>query len=147
MAIEDEDDIWKKVTSGVKPYAAKKEKILAAGNTAKKTPRKKAAAAKNNYSSAPLKAKTKRIDARLDLHGMCQTKAFSALKKFINLALKNNYTKLLIITGKGKEEEGVLRKMLPLWLEAEPFKNHIMSIEQASPQDGGAGAFYIKLKK
>ena len=36
---------------------------------------------------------------------------------------------------------GVLRRKVPEWLKDEPLKSHILAISQASPKDGGGGAF------
>ena len=86
------------------------------------------------------------IDGRLDLHGMTQGEAHAALRRFIALAGKNEWRTLLVITGKGRVTEGggVLRRMLPLWLEE--FSS-VLATSPAQPKDGGSGAFYLRLRK
>src|SRR4051812_20624554 len=62
----------------------------------------------------------KPIDARLDLHGMTQTRAHSALKSFLQRASSDGLSFVLIITGKGAQASesgrGVLRRYVPEWL-------------------------------
>ena len=62
----------------------------------------------------------KEIDARIDLHGMTQTRAHRALFGFLQRAHHDGLTFVLVITGKGKigaeSERGVLRRQVPQWL-------------------------------
>ena len=44
----------------------------------------------------------KQIDARLDLHGMTQTRAHRALSSFLHRSHGDGLTFVLVITGKGK---------------------------------------------
>lgn len=87
------------------------------------------------------------IDARIDLHGMTQAEAFDALTHFMAAQVKMGRRNLLIITGKGKDMQGVLRTNLPHWLETLPEARHIRALRPAAPQHGGHGAFYVLLKK
>ncbi len=86
------------------------------------------------------------VEGRIDLHGMTQVKAHDALMRFITSAAKTGKRTLLVITGKGRLSEGggVLRRMLPLWLEENP---HVLALTPAQPKDGGGGAFYLRLRK
>jgi DNA-nicking Smr family endonuclease len=52
-----------------------------------------------------------------------------------------------IITGKGERGEGVLRQALPRWLAEAPNAGRILALEQAQARHGGAGAFYVLLRK
>lgn len=89
------------------------------------------------------------IDAKLDLHGMTQTEAQKALKQFLSQAHDFGQRCVLVITGKGALSRGggVLRKMVPLWLNQFPNRNHILSFSYSRPSDGGTGALYILLKR
>lgn len=90
-----------------------------------------------------------KIDKKIDLHGMTQAAAKAALEKFILTAQKQDKRTLLIITGKGSRSTGggVLRRMLPHWLELPPLKGITLALTPARPEDGGEGAFYLRLRK
>lgn len=91
------------------------------------------------------------IEARIDLHGMTKAQAHDALKSFISGCWNAEKRVLLVITGKGgrsaESGEGVLRKTLPLWLRDTDIAHKILSFHQARPQHGGAGAFYVLLRR
>jgi DNA-nicking Smr family endonuclease len=56
---------------------------------------------------------------------------------------------LLIVTGKGARGggEGVLRQALPRWLNMPDLRERVLAFASAHPRHGGAGAFYILLKR
>lgn len=87
------------------------------------------------------------IDARLDLHGMRQDEAYGALNAFIARQIKAGHRCLLIITGKGRAGTGVLRTKLADWLAASQHAAQILALRPAALRHGGAGAFYVILKK
>jgi DNA-nicking Smr family endonuclease len=99
----------------------------------------------------PLNSHTKRAvqrgklkaSAELDLHGMRQHEAADAVADFMQYAIDRHYPAIRIITGKG----AVLREALPHWLDAPALRQHILSINHATPQEGGTGAFLILLRK
>ena len=82
----------------------------------------------------------KEIDARLDLHGMTQTRAHS-----------DGLTFVLIITGKGKmgaeSERGVLRRQVPQWLSLPEFRSLVVGFEEAHIGHGGEGALYVRIRR
>ncbi len=84
------------------------------------------------------------IEATLDLHGMTQAEAYTALLSFLKRAHGKNYRCILIITGKGKENMGVLRQNLPSWLAEH---DTVLKTAPARPKDGGSGAFYVYLRR
>ena len=87
------------------------------------------------------------IDARLDLHGLSQLQARQRLQQFIYQSLQLHHRTLLIITGKGKAGRGVLREQVPIWLAEAPLNDVIIAFGPSRPQDGGAGALYVRLKR
>ncbi|MDD3029300.1 MAG: Smr/MutS family protein [Alphaproteobacteria bacterium] len=87
------------------------------------------------------------VEARLDLHGKTQSEAFEALADFMRASVCRGYRRLLIVTGKGRLGKGVLRDKLKEWLGRLPEASRIMALRQAAPRHGGAGAFYVLLKK
>jgi DNA-nicking Smr family endonuclease len=100
------------------------------------------------------------IDARLDLHGLTQANAERRLRTFLLRARVDGLRTVLIITGKGAErdaddghiafgrsERGVLRRSVPLWLEAPELRDCVAGIAPAHVRHGGSGALYIHLRK
>jgi DNA-nicking Smr family endonuclease len=93
----------------------------------------------------------KQIDARLDLHGMTQTRAHHALSSFLRRAHSDGLTFVLIITGKGKigaeSERGVLRRQVPQWLSLPEFRALVVGFEEAHIGHGGEGALYVRIRR
>ena len=89
------------------------------------------------------------IQARLDLHGMTQAEAHSALDGFVRRSQATGRRAILIITGKGAVSAGggVLRRAVPRWLHEPPLRELVLAIREAQPKDGGEGALYVLLRK
>lgn len=100
-------------------------------------------------TEARLKGGRLPIEGRIDLHGMTQEKAHGALMAFVRRALKDGKRTLLVITGKGDAQKntGILRRLLPMWLEESEFSRDVLALAQAQPKDGGGGAFYLRLRR
>jgi DNA-nicking Smr family endonuclease len=68
---------------------------------------------------------------------------------------------VLVITGKGGEQalsdhlarvldermRGVLRRMVPVWLQEPEFSAIVVSFTSAGARHGGDGAFYVQLRR
>ena len=93
----------------------------------------------------------KQIEARLDLHGMTQTRAHRALAGFLQRAHSDGLTFVLVITGKGKmgidSERGVLRRQVPQWLGQPEFRALVVGFEEAHIGHGGEGALYVRVRR
>lgn len=95
------------------------------------------------------------IDGRIDLHGMRQHEARAALHRFIAARFAKGDRTLLVITGKGLKktdptnvfERGVLRHMLPRWLNEPDLAPLIAGYEVSAQHHGGEGAYYVRLKR
>jgi DNA-nicking Smr family endonuclease len=112
---------------------------------------------------APVERKTlqalrrgrKDVDSVIDLHGMRQEEAHFALLSFLHRAQSSGHALVLVITGKGGaavtqglfEERGVLRRMVPHWLRLPDLRHLVIGFEEASPQHGGSGALYVRLRR
>ncbi|MGO4387743.1 Smr/MutS family protein [Microvirga sp. 2YAF29] len=111
---------------------------------------------------APVERKTlvalrrgrKEVDSVIDLHGMRQEEAHFALLRFLHQAQNSGYSVVLVITGKGGaatgglfDERGVLRRMVPHWLRLPDLRSLVVGFEEASPQHGGSGAIYVRLRR
>ncbi|MEM9063153.1 MAG: Smr/MutS family protein [Pseudomonadota bacterium] len=95
-------------------------------------------------------------DARIDLHGMTAERAHRACLRFLADALSGGARVVLVITGKGRRPDdgdimrrgtGILRESLPGWLKSSPLGHSIVGIYEAHQKHGGAGAFYVYLKR
>ncbi len=92
------------------------------------------------------------IENRLDLHGFTQREAHAELQAFLAHSQERNYRVVLLITGKGQrgpleERTGVLRRLVPEWLNEPSMRRRIVALAPARPQHGGDGAYYLYLKK
>ena len=104
--------------------------------------------------------KNKNLKVRsIDLHGYTLDEANKTIEAFINKAFSENINKLIIVTGKGLHSEnekdpyvskdlGILKYSVPEFINNNAnLMNMINEITDAKIEDGGAGAFYIFLKK
>lgn len=94
------------------------------------------------------------VEKTLDLHGLTQAEAHRRLVRFLNAASADGARLALVITGKGGRaaegeapRTGVLRMRFLDWIEEAPVRGLIARVSQARARDGGAGAFYVFLKR
>ena len=87
------------------------------------------------------------IEARLDLHGKTQDQALHALRGFINNSYSSGKRNILVITGKGNKNDGILKNQVPRWLNDSGVRERIIMFSYAKPKHGGDGALYILLRK
>ncbi|MBL8677413.1 MAG: Smr/MutS family protein [Alphaproteobacteria bacterium] len=101
------------------------------------------------YSFQRREVRQIRIEAQLDLHGLSLEKAYDVLEQFLKRAQERHFRTILVITGKGSlSEEHTLRHQLPRWLEETPLKSVVSSYHHpARLHHGGAGAYYVRLRK
>ena len=95
----------------------------------------------------------------IDLHGYTLDEANKKIEEFINKSFSENVNKLIIVTGKGLHSEneknpyiskdlGILKYSVPEFItNNKDLISKINEITDAKVEDGGAGAFYIYLKK
>lgn len=90
------------------------------------------------------------IEARLDLHGLRQSEAHTALRGFLQRCFAKRLRFVLVITGKGRAgddgDRGVLRRNVPRWLDEPEMRSIVVSVGAAHARHGGDGAFYIQLR-
>lgn len=88
------------------------------------------------------------IAASIDLHGYTQDRAQAALASFLRRQHAEHARVVIVVTGKGRDgEEGVLKRRLPHWLDAPDLRPLIAGYAQAHRNHGGAGAYYVFLKR
>ena len=108
-----------------------------------------------------IKNKEKKISKTklLDLHGYTLEKANVIVESFINKNCKEGTNKLVIVTGKGlhskndadpfvSKDLSILKYSVPEFISNNKnLMKIIYEMKDAKIEDGGAGAFYIFLKK
>jgi DNA-nicking Smr family endonuclease len=87
------------------------------------------------------------IGARLDLHGYDQDRARAAVESFLRRAWDEGYRSVLVITGKGVQGDGILRRSAPEWLAAPHLSEIVAGVSEAHRRHGGEGALYVALKR
>jgi len=101
------------------------------------------------------------IEALLDLHGMRQNEAHGALRAFLQRAQAGGLRFVTVVTGKGsprprnddamiycdREERGVLRRMVPMWLGEADFRALVVAWTPAGRGHGGEGALYVQVRR
>ena len=95
----------------------------------------------------------------IDLHGYTLNEANKTIEQFINRAHKEKINKLIVVTGKGLHSQNekdpyvsrdlsILKYSVPEFIRNNSaLMKKINTIQDASIEDGGTGAFYIYLKK
>ena len=87
------------------------------------------------------------LEGRIDLHGMTQAQAHTRLYSFLDSARKSGKRTVLVITGKGKLGEGILRSAVPRWLEEERFRKLVTGYRESHRSHGGDGALYVRVRR
>jgi len=87
------------------------------------------------------------IDGRIDLHGMTQAQAHSLLLQFLVQSHAAGDRMVMVITGKGRLREGILRNAVPNWLREPVFSNYVSAFRSAHITHGGEGALYVRLRR
>jgi DNA-nicking Smr family endonuclease len=170
---EEERALWERVAKEIKPLRKKPRSGEAAAASAEataaakpETPPKSLPPGKMQRATEPkapplaqlgrreraqLSRGRKRIDARLDLHGMTQTRAHRELFGFLQRAHRDGLAFVLVITGKGRAgvdpERGVLRRQVPQWLSLPEFRSLVVGFEEAHIGHGGEGALYVRIRR
>ena len=110
---------------------------------------------KDNKLSKKITFKTRSID----LHGYTLEDANKSIESFIIKSYQDKINKLIVITGKGIHSQNeknpyvsknlsILKYSVPEFIENDTeLMKKIIDIKDAEIKDGGAGAFYIYLKR
>ena len=95
----------------------------------------------------------------IDLHGYTLQQANKSIEEFIKKSHEEKINKLIVVTGKGihsqnekdpyvSKDLSILKYSVPEFISKnKSLMNIIYEIKDAKIEDGGAGAFYIFLKK
>ena len=165
--LTDEDHaLWRTVTRSVAPLKRRRPEPLhpglpekasktAAATRAPTAPMRPAASPKSPPPLMPIDRRLKQrlargtveVDARLDLHGRTQGEAHAALLRFLHRAQGDGAKTVLVITGKGRIDSGVLKCLVPLWLALPELRAFVLGVETAHAAHGGEGALYVRLRR
>lgn len=114
---------------------------------------------------APIDRKLKRalargrdvVDDALDLHGLTQAEAHRTLRGFLRHAHARGARLVIVVTGKGlvrpssarvwPDEPGVLKRVVPYWLQEADMRGIVLGFEEAGRAHGGSGALYVRLRR
>jgi DNA-nicking Smr family endonuclease len=88
-----------------------------------------------------------RPEAALDLHGHTLARAHASLHRFIARMQGHGARCVIVITGRGAQDGPTLRAEVPRWLNEPALRKLILGFSEAQPQDGGAGALYVLLRR
>jgi DNA-nicking Smr family endonuclease len=171
---DEERELWRGFARSVKPLRKRAARKLDAGAAVRAPAKAAAKAAKTTKtvvrpmpppkpaappSLAPLARREKQqlargratLDKRIDLHGMTQAQAHTALVYFLSDAQHDGAKFVLVVTGKGSRspeaERGVLRRQVPHWLRLPDLRDVVLGFEEAHVAHGGEGALYVRLRR
>ena len=85
-------------------------------------------------------------DFILDLHGQTLYSARLILYKFMSNCYEKNIRNILIITGKGHNNKGILKEEVPKWLNETLLNKFLVNFNVAPKHLGGEGALLVRLK-
>ena len=167
-----EAELWTIVTASVRPFRVRPEPIVPPAPPEpgpKTSPRTPSTPRLDLLSVSPppqpkppggprdidrrerLKIKRGRldVDAKLDLHGMRQDAAQRALTTFLRRAQSDGAKVVIVVTGKGltREDSGVLRRVVPMWLQAPNLRDVVVGFGEAARHHGGEGALYVRIRR
>ena len=90
------------------------------------------------------------VQAHLDLHGRSRAEAKAEVDAFLKRSREQGKRCVLLVHGRGlhsKDQVPVLKEALRSWLATARFGRHVLAFATARPQDGGAGAVYVLLRR
>ena len=85
-------------------------------------------------------------DKILDLHGHTLYSARLFLNKSISNCYEKNVRNILIITGKGQNNKGLLKEEVPKWLSDKFLNKFLVNFNIAPKHFGGEGALLVRIK-
>jgi DNA-nicking Smr family endonuclease len=86
----------------------------------------------------------------VDLHGCTREEARDLVTSFLKESFARKHRCVLVVSGRGlrsKDKQPVLKQSLVQWLIRAPLKRLVLAFASARSYDGGAGAFYVLLRR
>lgn len=112
-----------------------------------KPPKRKPGPVQNRQNEKRVRRGKQLVSASFDLHGFTQDEAWRALPQFLSRERSRGAGCVIVITGKGRSGEGVLRKNFLRWIETREARSLINGYAPAHARHGGGGAWYVYLRK
>lgn len=100
----------------------------------------------DNRIKRQLKKEKISFNAVVDLHGKTEMEAYETIKNFIYDSYLNEFKNIIIITGKGINNQGKLKLKTPLWLKNKELSKFVVGFELMPHNKGGDGALFVQLK-
>jgi DNA-nicking Smr family endonuclease len=160
----DEKKLWRKVAENVKPrckastaveieahqttpQSLARRAAVQAAKPPPATPKRVPAPPQNRSAEKRVRRGKLEIGGSLDLHGHTQESGYGAVIRFLQRAHVRGDSTVIIVTGIGRYGEGVLKRRLPEWLNDSEVRSLVAGFAPAHRAHGGAGAFYVFLKR
>ena len=80
----------------------------------------------------------------LDLHGRTAQRAYAALEQFLHAAMAENVRCVEVITGRGKDGAGVIRREFPFWLNQAHLRPLILAASHPHALNPGSVRLLLK---
>jgi DNA-nicking Smr family endonuclease len=132
--------------SPTRPRSSSASSLLAASGQGEKPVRRTARAA-DRKGEKRVKRGRLELAGRIDLHGHTQASADALLRNFLARSRADGARCVLVITGKGRGGEGVLRRNFLDWVQGPEASQFVSGYSEAHARHGGAGAFYLFLRR
>lgn len=87
------------------------------------------------------------VSASFDMHGHTRDSAFQILPGFLARERAKGGQCVIVITGKGKSGEGVLKRAFLHWLDLPEARALVSGYAPAHARHGGGGAWYVFLRR
>ncbi|MEO1659807.1 MAG: Smr/MutS family protein [Pseudomonadota bacterium] len=87
------------------------------------------------------------VSASFDLHGHTRDSAFRVLPGFLAREQAKGARCVIVITGKGKSGQGVLKQAFMNWLDLPEARALVSGYASAHARHGGGGAWYVFLRR
>jgi DNA-nicking Smr family endonuclease len=90
------------------------------------------------------------VQGHVDLHGLTREEARAEVARSLREARAAGKRCVLLVHGRGlhsRDQVPVLKEALRSWLAAARFGRHVLAFATARPEDGGAGALYVLLRR
>lgn len=105
------------------------------------------AAPQNRQNERQVRRGRQAVSASFDLHGHTRDSAFRVLPSFLAREQAKGAQCVIVITGKGKSGQGVLKQAFLNWLDLPEARSLVSGYAPAHARHGGGGAWYVFLRR